>query len=95
MDFVGGALFDGWRFRLMTAADQFTQERPNLAVDQLFHGEHVAEAMTRLIAKRGKPTAVKVDIQANALPRLRNNPVVNTDPFVAFPEFDYNDYSAR
>ncbi len=61
MDFVSDALFDGRRFRLLTVVDHFTRERLDILVDQSLRGEHVAEAMTRLVAERGKPAAIKVD----------------------------------
>ena len=32
-----------------------------LVCDQLLCGEHVAEAMARLVAQGGKPAAIKVD----------------------------------
>jgi putative transposase len=61
MDFVSDALFDGRRFRLLTVIDHFTHECLDIVVDQSLRGEHVAEAMTRLVAQRGKPAAIKVD----------------------------------
>jgi transposase InsO family protein len=61
MDFVSDALFDGRRFRTLTIVDHFTHECLGIVVDQSLRGEHVAEAMTRLIAERGLPTAIKVD----------------------------------
>ncbi len=61
MDFVSDALFDGRRFRLLTVVDHFTHECLDIVTDQSLRDEHVAEAMTRLVAKRGRPTAIKVD----------------------------------
>jgi putative transposase len=61
MDFVSDALFDGRRIRLLTVIDHFTHECLDIVVDQSLRGEHVAEAMTRLVAQRGKPEAIKVD----------------------------------
>jgi len=61
MDFVSDALFDGRRFRLLTVIDHFTHECLDIVVDQSLRGEHVADAMTRLVAQRGKPAAIKVD----------------------------------
>jgi len=61
MDFVSDALFDGRRFRLLTVIDHFTHECLDIVVDQSLRGEHVADAMTRLMAQRGKPAAIKVD----------------------------------
>ena len=61
MDFVSDALFDGRRFRALTIVDHFTHECLGIVVDQSLRGEHVAEAMTRLVAQRGAPTAIKVD----------------------------------
>jgi putative transposase len=61
MDFVSDALFDGRRFRLLTVIDHFTHECVAIVVDQSLRGEHVAEAMARLVAQRGRPAAIKVD----------------------------------
>ena len=61
MDFVSDALFDGRRFRTLTIVDHFTYECLGIVVDQSLRGAHVAEAMTRLVAERGLPTAIKVD----------------------------------
>ena len=61
MDFVSDALFDGRRFRALTVVDHYTHECLDIVVDQSLRGEHVAEAMTRLAAARGKPAAIKVD----------------------------------
>lgn len=61
MDFVSDALFDGRRFRALTIVDHYTHECLDIVVDQSLRGEHVAEAMTRLAAARGRPAAIKVD----------------------------------
>ena len=61
MDFVSDALFDGRRFRTLTIVNHFTQECLGIVVDQSLRGEHVAEAMPRLVAERGLPTTIKVD----------------------------------
>lgn len=61
MDFVSDTLFDGRRFRSLTVVDHFTHECLDIVVDQSLRGEHVAEAMARLVAQRGKPAAIKVD----------------------------------
>lgn len=61
MDFVSDALFDGRRFRSLTVVDHFTHECLDIVVDQSLRGEHVAEAMARLVEQRGKPAAIKVD----------------------------------
>jgi len=61
MDFVSDALLDGRRFRLATVVDHFTHECLDIVVDQSLRGEHVAEAMARLVAQRGRPAAIKVD----------------------------------
>lgn len=44
MDFVSDALFDGRRFRMLTVVD-------HIVMDQSLHGEHVAEAMTKLASR--------------------------------------------
>ena len=61
MDFVSDALFNGRCFRLLTLIDHFTHECLDIVVDQSLRGEHVAEAMTRLVNQRGTPAAIKVD----------------------------------
>lgn len=61
MDFVSDALFNGRRFRALTVVDHYTHECLDIVVDQSLRGEHVAEAMTRLAAARGRPAAIKVD----------------------------------
>jgi putative transposase len=61
MDFVSDALFDARRFRALTIVDHFTHECIAIVVDQSLRGEHVADAVTRLAAERGAPTAIKVD----------------------------------
>ena len=61
MDFVSDALFDGRRFRSLTVVDHFTHECLDIAVDQSLKGGDVADAMTRLVAQRGRPAAIKVD----------------------------------
>jgi len=62
MDFVSDALFDGRRVRSLTVVDHFTHECLDIVVVvESLRGEHVAEAMTKLVAQRGKPAAIKVD----------------------------------
>lgn len=61
MDFVSDALFYGRRFRSLTVVDHFTHECLDIVVDQLLKSDDVADAMTRLVAQRGKPAAIKVD----------------------------------
>ena len=45
----------------MRVVAHFTHEWPDIVVDQSLKGDDVADAMTRLVAQRGKPTAIKVD----------------------------------
>lgn len=59
--FVSDALFGGRRFRSLTVVDHFTHACLDIVVDQSLHGEHVAEAMTKRVAQRGTPAAIKVD----------------------------------
>ena len=61
MDFVSDALFDGRRFRLLPVLDHFTHECLDIVVDQSLRADDVAGAVARLIAKHGKPEAIKVD----------------------------------
>ncbi|MFD2735831.1 DDE-type integrase/transposase/recombinase [Xanthomonas dyei] len=61
MGFVSDALFDGGRFRLLPVLDQFTHECLDIVADQSMRADDVAEAVTRLVAQRGKPAAIKVD----------------------------------
>lgn len=61
MDFVSDALFDGLRFRLLPVLDHFTNQCLDIVVDQCLRADDVAVAVTRLVAQRGKPEAIKVD----------------------------------
>lgn len=61
MDFVSDALFDSRRFRSLTVVDHFTHQCLDIVVDQSLKGQDVADAMTRLVARRGRPAAIKVD----------------------------------
>lgn len=60
-DFVSDALFDGRRFRLLPVLDHLTHERLEIVLDQSLRADDVADPVARLVAQRGKPSAIKVD----------------------------------
>lgn len=61
MDFVSDALFDGRRFRCLPIVDHFTHECLAITVAPSLGGQDVAETVTAIVAKRGLPSAIKVD----------------------------------
>lgn len=61
MDFVSDALFDGRKLRALTIVDAFTREALAIDVDQGIRGEQVVEALSRVVAARGCPRAIRVD----------------------------------
>ncbi|WP_448120967.1 IS3 family transposase [Xanthomonas arboricola] len=62
MDFVSDALSDDRRFRLLSMLNHFTNECLAIVVDQSLRVSEVAEAVSHLVAKRGKTEAIKLDI---------------------------------
>lgn len=61
MDFVLDSFECGRRFRVLTVKDLFTHEALLLYVDRSIPGSRVAEVLSQLIAKRGKPRAIICD----------------------------------
>ncbi len=55
MDFVSDALFDGWRFRILTVVDNFSRECLGVCVGQSIRGE---QAVARIESGVGKVTLV-------------------------------------
>jgi len=61
MDFVSDSFENGRKFRILTVKDLFTHECLVLYVDRSITGARVAEVLSMLIAKRGKPRAIICD----------------------------------
>lgn len=61
MDFVSAALFDGRRIRALTMLDKLTREALPIMLDGCIHGEHVAQSVERIAARRGAPELIRVD----------------------------------
>lgn len=61
MDFVSDSFECGRKFRVLTVKDLFTHEALVLYVDRSIPGRRVAEVLSQLIAKRGKPRAIICD----------------------------------
>lgn len=61
MDFMHDTFSDGRTMRVPTVIDVFTRERLALKVRQSFRGEHVAEVLSNLVARRGRPQTIQYD----------------------------------
>lgn len=61
MDFVSDSFASGRKFRVLTVKDLFTHEAVALYVDRSIPGARVAEVLSGVIAKRGKPRAIICD----------------------------------
>ena len=61
MDFVSDSFENGRKFRILTVKDLFTHECLVLYVDRSITGARVAEVLSMLIVKRGKPRAIICD----------------------------------
>ncbi len=61
LDFVHDQLGDGRRFRILSVVDDCTRECLALVADTSISGVRVARELDRLIAARGKPSAVVSD----------------------------------
>lgn len=61
MDFVSDSFANGRRFRVLTVKDLFTHEAVALYVDRSIPGARVAEVLSQVIARRGKPRAIVCD----------------------------------
>jgi putative transposase len=61
MDFVSDSFDNGRKFRVLTVKDLFTHEALVLYVDRSITGVRVAEVLSQVIARRGKPRAIICD----------------------------------
>lgn len=61
MDFVADQLANGTKFRTLTIVDVFSKEALAIEVGQRLRGEHVVEALNRLVAQRQAPKYLFVD----------------------------------
>jgi putative transposase len=61
MDFMSDELYDGQRIRLLTLVDNFTRESLAIEVGQHISGEKVAEVLSLISFKRGRPEKIRVD----------------------------------
>ena len=55
LDFLGDALSDGRRFRILAVVDDFTRECLRLVADTSLSGRRVARELDAVIAERGRP----------------------------------------
>ena len=62
MGFVAQRLSDGRLIRVLTVVDQCTRECLTLHADTALSGEKFAAALDKIIASRGEPKAITVDI---------------------------------
>ena len=61
MDFMADNLADGRKIRLLTIVDNFSRECLALDVAAGFKGSDVAQALTRIVAERGRPRQIRCD----------------------------------
>jgi putative transposase len=61
MDFVSARTADGRWFRTLTIVDIYTREALALVVDRSLTGVKVAAALSRILERRAKPSAISVD----------------------------------
>jgi putative transposase len=61
MDFMADNLADGRKIRLLTIVDNFSRECLAIDVAPGFKGTDVAQALTRIVAERGKPRWIRCD----------------------------------
>ena len=61
MDFMHDTLADGRKMRVLTVIDVFTRECLALDVRQRFRGVDVAEVLSGLVARHGKPRTIQCD----------------------------------
>jgi putative transposase len=61
LDFVHDQLSDGSKFRALTAVNIFSRESLAIEVGQRLRGEHVVEALNRLVRQRGVPGVLFAD----------------------------------
>lgn len=61
LDFVHDQLSTGQKFRMLTVVDVFSREALAIEVEQRLRGEHVVEALNRLVRHRGPPKYLFAD----------------------------------
>ena len=61
LDFISDALADGRSLRVLTVVDNFTRECVALEADTSFSGERVTRVLDRVIDRRGRPAAIRMD----------------------------------
>lgn len=61
MDFVSDSLYNGRRFRVLTAVDDFSRECPVLEADHSLTGQRVTRVLERMALTRGLPEVITVD----------------------------------
>lgn len=61
MDFMHDELFDGKKIRVLTVIDVFTRECLELEVRKSFRGLDVAQVLSRLVERHGKPLTIQSD----------------------------------
>ncbi len=61
MDFMHDTMADGRKMRVLTTIDVFTRECLALDVRQRFRGVDVAEVLSGLVARHGKPRTIQCD----------------------------------
>jgi len=60
-DFVRDEIFDGWRIRLLTIADNFTRESLVIDVNKHIGRQRVVEVLMQLGKERGLPKTIRGD----------------------------------
>jgi len=61
LDFVGDALIDGRKFRVLTVIDVFTREALSAAAERSFPSRKVTAVLDRLILERAQPDVITLD----------------------------------
>lgn len=61
LDFVHDSLYVGRRFRTLTVIDEGVREALAIEIDTSLTGERVVRTLDRIIAWRGKPSAIRCD----------------------------------
>jgi putative transposase len=73
LDFVADQFIDGRRMRILIVVDDCTRECLALVPDTSISGIRVARELDRLLAERGKPSAIVSDngaeLTSNAIPQ--------------------------
>jgi len=61
MDFMGDALFNGQRFRLLTLVDNFTRESLAIEVAWRLGGHGVVATLMQVVEEKGLPKSIRID----------------------------------